>query len=112
MNYQIVTQKNISILTLAGDISKEDKDSLAGSISELLSAQSDSVIIYFKNVASIEVAVHRELTMLQHEVRQKKKLSIIGLNNQMKSYLTEKGVIRSHEFSQELHDRLRITTCD
>ena len=106
MNYQIITQKNISILTLAGDISKEDRDSIALTVKELLSAQSETVIIYFKNVASIEVAVHRDLTMLQHEVRQKKKLSVIGLNSQLKNYLTEKGVIRSHEFRQELHDIL------
>ena len=91
MNYQIVTQKKISILTLAGDISKDDKDSITGSVPELLSAESEAVIIYFKNVSSIEPAVLRDLTMLQHELRQKKKLSIIGLNSHMRHYLTEKA---------------------
>jgi len=92
---------------MSGDISKEDKDLITGSVPELLSAESEAVIIYFKNVSSIEPAVLRVLTMLQHELRQKKKLSIVGLNSHMRNYLTEKGVIRSHEFSQALHDRLR-----
>lgn len=98
MNYEIVTQKNISILTLTGDISKDDKEKLTGSLGELLSAKSNAVIIYFKNVSVIENGVLRELTILQHEVRQKKKLSITGLNSQLKTYLVDKGVIRPGEF--------------
>ena len=98
VNYEIVTKKNVSILTLAGDICKDDKESLTESVPELLSAKSNAVIIYFKDVGNIETGVLRTLTLLQHEVRRKKKLSIVGLNSQLKNYLQEKGVIRAGEF--------------
>ena len=104
MNYKIVSQKKIAVLTISGNIGKDDKDSLMNCSKELLEDDSESVVLYFKNVTSIESIILRELTLLQHEVRQKKRLKVVGLNLQLKTFLTEKGVIRSSEVGANFNE--------
>lgn len=104
MNYKIVSQKKIAVLTISGNIGKDDKDSLINCSKELLENDSDSVVLYFKNVTSIEAIILRELTLLQHEIRQKKRLKVVGLNLQLKNYLAEKGVIRSNELGANFNE--------
>lgn len=110
MNYRIVSQKNISVITMSGDISKDDRDSISQCLKELQELDADSIILYFKNVNSIEVPVHRDLALLQHEIRQKRTLKIVGLNSQLRTYLGEKGIIRGHEIGTSLNDVLAAMT--
>ncbi|MES2525943.1 MAG: hypothetical protein V4598_02605 [Bdellovibrionota bacterium] len=110
MNYRIVSQKNISVITINGDISKDDRDAISQCLKELQDLNADSIILYFRNVNSIEVPVHRELALLQHEIRQKRTLKIVGLNSQLRSYLGEKGIIRGHEVGTSLNDVLAAMT--
>jgi hypothetical protein len=63
----------------------------------------NSAMIFFKNVEAVEASVFRELTLLQHEIRQKKdRLHIVGLKSNLKAVLGEKGVIRGSEVIQDL----------
>ncbi len=91
---------------MSGDISKDDRDSLTQCLKELQELKSDAIIINFKNVNAIEVPAHRELALIQHEIRQKKILKVVGLNSQLRTYLGEKGIIRSHEVGTSLNDVL------
>lgn len=106
MNYKIVTLNNVSILMISGNIGKDDKEALNSCSNELLTTEAASVILYFKNVTSIEVPALRELTLLQHEIRKTKTLKVVGLNLQLKTYLTEKGVIRGNELGTNLNEVL------
>lgn len=106
MKYNIVAQKNIAVLTLSGNIGKEDKESLGTCSKELLESDADSVVLYFKNVTQIEAMILRDLTLLQHEIRQRKRLKVVGLNLQLKTFLSDKGVIRSNELGSNLSEVL------
>lgn len=107
MKYKIISQNGISVLTLSGDISREDKEGLLACSTEIKNVETDSVVIYFKNVSSIDPQLHRELTLLQHELRKNnKRLQVVGLNLQLKTLLAEKGVIRSNEVGASLNEVL------
>lgn len=107
MKYKIITQNGICILTLSGDISREDKETIITCTNEIKSVETDSVVIYFKNISSIDPQLHRELTLLQHELRKNnKRLKVVGLNLQLKTLLAEKGVIRSNEMGVSLEEVL------
>jgi hypothetical protein len=103
MNYKITTHNNVCVVAISGNISREDRDSLVKCIEEIKDQDFNSAMIFFKNVEAIEVAVFRELTMLQHEIRQKKdRLHLVGLKNTLKIALGEKGVIRGNEVIQDI----------
>lgn len=105
MNFKIIEQREIAIVTISGNIGREDKESLASCTQELTKSPAKSVVIYFKNVTQIENLILRELTLLQHEMRQNnKRLRLVGLSLQLRSLLIEKGVIRSNELGTNLNE--------
>jgi anti-anti-sigma regulatory factor len=107
MNYKIVSQNHISIVTIDGELSRGDKEILINCTNEIKDSDTGFVVINFKNVPLVDPQLHRELTMLQHEIRKNgKTLKVVGLNLQLKTMLVSKGVIRSNELGPSLKDLL------
>ena len=98
MNYRIKSHNNVCVVTLNGDIGRDDRDSLLACAEEIKKEDFQSAILLFQNVTSVEVGAYRELTLLQHEIRQKRdRLHVVGLKGELKEDLGEKGVIRFKE---------------
>lgn len=107
MDYKIITKNNIYIVTLSGNLERKDKDLLTACSKELEEANAKSIVLHFKNVTSIDPLMLRDLTLFQHEIRKRNvRLKIVGLNLQLKTLLSEKGVIRSNEIEANLSEVL------
>lgn len=98
MNYRIKSHNNVCVVTLNGDIGRGDRDGLLACAEEIKKEDFQSAILLFQNVTSIEIGAYRELTMLQHEIRQKRdRLHVVGLKGGLKEDLGGKGVVRMSE---------------
>ncbi|MFP5386740.1 MAG: STAS domain-containing protein [Bacteriovoracia bacterium] len=107
MKYKTINQNNVCILTISGDLTRDDSEILTTCSNEVKSAEAAIVVIFFKNVSVIDPLLFRDLTMLQHDLRKKgKKIYIAGLNVQLKTTLSEKGVIRGGEVFASLNEVL------
>jgi anti-anti-sigma regulatory factor len=103
--YKITSKNNVTIVNFSGKINKESKPQLQACREELVSHTSSMVIFYCKDVTVVEPCVFRELTMLQHEIRQKRiELYVAGLDSTTKQYLVDRAVIRLDESKKTLLD--------
>ncbi len=103
--YKIASKNGVSILTIKGKLCKEAKDQLENCRQEILAANSTHMIIYFKDVTTIEPSVFREFTLLQQEIRKKNiPLYLTGLDNSTKQYLIDRAVVRLSEFKKSLQE--------
>lgn len=108
LQYKLIENNGITIISLKGKISKDSKEIFDKCFQELLGLNSDVVIFYFKDVPAVERVALRDLTLLQHEIRKNKKtLFITGLSAILKQDLVEKGVIRLNEVKPTLEDALK-----
>ena len=108
MIYKIINQKNVSIVTISGDITRHDKDLLEKCYKEVVEIlESKLMIILFKNVSMVEPVIFRELTMIQHDARKKNMdLRVVGLTMSVKNLLSRGGVIRLAEIKNTLDEAL------
>lgn len=106
MNYRIHHHNNVFVVTINGNIGRDDREQLLACAEEVKKARFQSAILFFQNVSAVEMAVYRELTLLQHEIRRKNRLRIVGLKGDLKDDLGERGVIRMNELIQDLKEIL------
>ncbi len=105
MNFKILNQNAICVVTFNGDMLKADREVLSECSQNLKAIDCNAVILYFKNVSAIDPAVYRSLILVQFELRQRQlKLRATGLGLQLKTQLIEKGVMRSNELYPTLND--------
>lgn len=105
MNYRIQTHNSVCVITINGDIRRDDRERLLQCAEEIRPLEFQSAILLFQQVDVIEMGVYRELTMLQQEIRQKReKLRLIGLKYTLKCVLGEKGIIRFGELIDDLKE--------
>lgn len=103
--YKIASKNGVSVVTLKGKICKEAKDQLDNCLKEILSANSTHMILYFKDVTTLEPSMFREFTILQQEIRKKNiPLYLTGLDNSTRQYLVDRAVVRLHEIKKSLQD--------
>ena len=107
MEYKIITQKNVSVLSFSGDITRHDRESLEKLYEEVSGIQCEKAVLVFKNTNLVETITFRDLTMIQHEFRKKNAaVKIVGLPLMLKNTLSEGGVIRLAEVRNSLEDAL------
>lgn len=109
MNYKINSQGRVVILTIQGLLTKEDIPDINKCKNELFENETPfAVVLNFKNVGRIDLTVHRDLTLLQHEIRRVKSLvRVVGLNSRLRAILEEKGVLRGSEVGHDLQEVLK-----
>lgn len=108
MVYKIISQKNVSIVAISGDITRHDKELLEKCYKEAAEIlESRVLIILFKNVSMVEPITFRDLTMIQHDARKKNmNLRVVGLSSSVKNTLSSGGVIRLAEIKNSLDEAL------
>lgn len=108
MEYKINSQNGIVVVSIIGNITRNDVDAVMVCKTEILSGPSPrAVILNFKGLTLVEAIAFRELTLLQHDVRKiKSEIRIVGLSLPMRNLLSEKGVIRANEVGNSLIDVL------
>lgn len=105
--YKFVNKNELVIVTLKGKLVKDSQEMLVKCTDEFLQLESRLIILYFKEVSSIDKTVHRQLALLQQEARKSKRLFLCGLNSALKQELLEKGIIRLNEVKGSLEEVLR-----
>lgn len=109
MEYKIINQKNVSILSIQGDITRHDRENLEKCVQEVIGLEPTLMVLLFKNVNLVEPVTFRDLTLIQHETRKKNaQLRVVGLSLAMKNTLSSGGVIRLAEFKNSLDEALSI----
>lgn len=108
IEYKIVDNNGVSIVSLKGNISRNAKSVFDACKNELTESHSKVVIFYFKDVTGFEHVALRELVILLHETRKNnQRVLITGLTAILKKDLCEKGVIRLEEIKASLEDALK-----
>lgn len=107
--FKIIGNQVVAVVTFKGNITKEACAELEVCRQKLSQEQAPLTVILFKNVNIVEASVYRELTLMQKEIRDKKKSSlfIVGLNPELKFSLLEKAIIRPLEVRKSLEDVLK-----
>lgn len=108
MHYQIVNKYQVGILAITGDITRGDKEMLEKCLQEVVSVEAKLIVIFFKNVNHIEPATFRDLTLIQHELRKKMEVRIVGLDLQTKMALSSGGVIRLAEVRGSVDEAIAL----
>lgn len=107
MNYKITSQSGISVVTFQGGIEKGDKEALTQCAQDLLTDDVKSVVLFFKEVDNIDNIALRDLTLLQHNIRQKNiPIRLTVSNNMIKTLLIDKGVVRTSELSNTISEAI------
>lgn len=104
---KLITRNDLSVIAFKGRMSKEAREELKKCQEEILSSESKVIILLFKDLVTVDMAVYRELTMLQQEIRKSKQLYLVGLNKALKQLLIEKAIIRPNEIKETLEDALK-----
>lgn len=105
--YKVVNKNELVIVTLKGKLVKDSQEMLEKCTKEFAQLESKLVILYFKEVSSIDKTVHRQLALLKQEARKSKRLFLCGLNSVLKQELLEKGIIRFNEVKGSLEEVLK-----
>jgi anti-anti-sigma regulatory factor len=105
--YKVVNKNDLVIVTLKGKLEKSSQEMLVKCTEEFLQIESKLVILYFKEVSSIDKTVYRQLALLQQEARKSKRLFLCGFNSALKQELLEKGIIRFNEVKRNLEEVLK-----
>ncbi len=107
MNYKITRQNDISVVTFLGGIERGDKDLILKCCEDVLSHNVRSVVLFFKEVDSIDALALRDLTLLQHHIRQKNiRIRLTVINNNIRSFLIEKGIVRNGELNNSISEAI------
>lgn len=105
LDYKIISQNNVTIITFSGKITKESKEQLITCRELLTTEKSSTVILYFKDITTFEPCTFREFTLLQQEIRKNTvDLFVAGLDSKTKEYLLDRAVIRLSEIKKSLSD--------
>ncbi|MCM2348582.1 MAG: hypothetical protein NDI69_01085 [Bacteriovoracaceae bacterium] len=104
---KLITRNDLSVIAFKGRMSKEAREELKKCQEEILNSESKIIILLFKDLITVDMAVYRELTMLQQEIRKAKQLYLVGFNKALKQLLIEKGIIRLNEVKETLEDALK-----
>lgn len=103
--YKIVTQNDVAVVTFKGKFSTQAISQLETCHQEVVGLSSKMIILFFKDVDAFDQPVLRNLTLLQQEIRKKSHaLYLVGLNQRMRQFLYDKGVIRLGELKNSLED--------
>lgn len=109
MEYKIIDNNDVAIVTLKGKISRNAKSIFVECKNELFESHSKVIILYFKDVTGIEHVALRDLVILQHELRKNnQRVFITGLTSALKKDLSEKGAIRLDEIRANLEEALKL----
>lgn len=109
--YKIVKKNEVSIITLRGKISKESKEKLNVLHQEISSEKRTITIFHFKDVPTVDAIAFREISLIQLEARKNAdQIFLTGINNILKNYLNERGVIRLSEVKGTLEEVLKSIT--
>lgn len=113
-DYKIVSKNTVTVITLSGKLSKDSLNQLENCRKDLAQDAASVMIIYFKDVPTVDPCVFRELTILQQEIRKKNAhLYVTGLDNSNRQYLLDKAIIRNSEIRKslmEVFEDLKKTT--
>lgn len=107
LTYKLVQKNELAIITLKGNLSRSSEESLIKCTGELLQTEAKVIILYLKEVSTIDKFIHRQLALLQQEARKGRKLYICGINPHLKQELLDKGIIRFNEVKGSLEDILK-----
>ncbi len=105
--FKIIEKNDFVVVTFKGRISKESREVIQACHSELNNFTSKTIIFFFKDVTGVDVAVSRDFTLLQQDVRKNNKLYLVGLSLNLKLELNEKGLIRLREVRGSLEEVLK-----
>jgi hypothetical protein len=108
MQYQIVNKSQVGILAISGDITRGDKEILEKCQQEVGGIEAKVMVIFFKNVSTVEPSTFRDLTLIQHELRKKMDVRVVGLDLQTKMALSAGGVIRLAEVRSSLDEAITL----
>lgn len=107
-SYKLIEKSPVTIVTFQGRMNKSSRESLLKCHEDLEKLQGGNVMLYFKDVQSVDHIIFRELIILQTELRKKGvTISIVGLSLSLKQFLIEKGVIRLSEFKSTLEEAFK-----
>lgn len=78
-NYKIVNKDELMIMTFKGKLVRDNLERLVKCTEEFLQCDSKLVILYFKEVSTIDKTVHRQLALLQQEARKGRRLGAVKI---------------------------------
>lgn len=103
--YKITSKKDVTVVSFTGKIDKDSKSLIDACRNQVFKERPSLVVIYFKDIESIDATILRDITLFQHEIRKKRiELYIAGLDNNMREFLLERAVIRISEYKKTLLD--------
>ena len=104
-SFKITSKKDVTVVSFTGKIDKDSKAMIEECRKQVIAVRPSLVVIYFKEIKSIDATILREITLFQHEIRKKRiELYIAGLDNNMREFLLERAVIRVSEYKKTLLD--------
>lgn len=107
--YNIKSKNGFTVVTWVGPMTKESREQLEQCHQELLVIQENVIILYFKEVLSLDATVFRTLTMLQQDLRKKNRsVNLVGLCSAKKQLLLEKGIVRISEIKPSLEEAFKL----
>ena len=107
--YNIKTKNDYAVVTLNGPMTKDAREQLEQCHQDLMLFEAKNIILYFKEVLTLDAGIYRELTLLQQDIRKKNKsLNLVGLCASKKQILVDKGVVRVTEVKTSLEEALKL----
>jgi anti-anti-sigma regulatory factor len=107
--YNIKTKNGFTVVTWKGPMTKDSREELEKCHQDLLQIEENIIILYFKEVVSLDATVFRTLTMLQQDLRKKNRsLNLVGLCSMKKQLLLEKGIVRIGEIRASLEEAFKV----
>ena len=107
--YNIKTKHDFTVVTWTGPMTRDARVMLEQCRQDLLIFESKIIILYFKQVQTLDATIFRQLTILQHDVRKKNKsLKLVGLGGDKRQLLIDSGVVRLNELKASLEEAFNL----
>lgn len=110
--YSIAQQKEIFVVSFVGILNGRAAKKIEECLGRLQESQCRLLVINFREATHIEPTAYRHLVQLQHSIRKNEGsiLRLCGFNPTCKSLLTDNGIIRGNELSDNIRAALSELT--
>ena len=104
--YFISQRTEVAVVTMVGTLSKDYADQIEECVKAVEALEATIVIFNMRDVVSIRDVFVRSFARMQMSARRKGSMKISGLRPDFRDYLSQHGLIRQTEMSNNLNDAI------
>jgi len=107
LTYVVSEKSSFLVISFTGPLIWGNENVVKKCQDEIAQRRCDRIVLDLRNVGAVNVAAIPEFVKLQASARQKGRLRLCGLRNDVGRLLLEKGAVREQELREDLKTALK-----